>query len=136
MSRARGFALIAATVAFAWACTKPDQPVDPVWGKEPCADCSMLVSERRFAAQLVHDGERRYFDDVGCMVLWSEKRGGVPERAWVYEGSSGPWHPARTARFVDGSRTPMDYGLEASTGGTLGWDEARVRVLAKGNVKR
>lgn len=120
-----------ASLAWALACAKLDQPSDPVWGKEPCADCSMLVSERRFSAQLVHDGERRYFDDVGCMVLWAEKHGGLPAHAWVHDGTSGPWAPARAARFAEGARTPMDYGLEVRADGALGWEEARDRVLAK-----
>jgi len=32
-------------------CEDPATPKDPVWGKQPCASCAMLVSDPRFAAQ-------------------------------------------------------------------------------------
>ena len=96
------------------ACDSFDRPVDPVWGKQPCGACAMLVSDPRTAAQLVtRDGERLYFDDIGCMV-GSEK---LKEAAnvWVRDGS-GRWIDARTAKYGRGS-TPMDYGFVVAPSG-------------------
>lgn len=122
-------AFAAVAVGAGAACTRDDQPEDPVWGKQPCAHCAMLVSERRFAAQLVDGGERRYFDDVGCMVLWMDERKAQGARAWVRQGDG--WVVARSARFAPGARTPMDFGFEAKAEGARGWDEVREQVLAK-----
>lgn len=123
-------ALLAGLLALA-ACSRADGPVDPVWGKEPCAHCRMLVGDKAHAAQASHDGERRYFDDLGCMVLWLEDRRFAGARAWARDAEDGRWVDARTARYSDGARTPMDFGLAAKKSGPLGWDEARARVMAK-----
>lgn len=113
------------------ACSRSDGPKDPVWSKEPCAHCAMLVSERRHAAQLVANGDRKYFDDIGCMVLWLEQHGRKAEHTWVYEGVSGRWLDASTTRYAPGAKTPMDFGFEAKSSDGVGWEEMRDRVLAK-----
>ena len=111
------------------ACARTDAPTEPVWGKEPCAHCKMLVSDRRYAAQIVDEaGERRFFDDVGCMVLWMDGRE-PPERAWVRESTSGAWLDPRAAAYEPGARTPMDFGFEARSGGGLAFDAVRAAVL-------
>jgi copper chaperone NosL len=101
------------------ACTPaPEQPVDPVWGKQACEHCMMLVSDPRPAAQIVLvGGARKFFDDVGCMVEWLERSGQVPMHMWVraYDGKG--WADARTAHYSDGHRTPMDYGFLPSARG-------------------
>jgi hypothetical protein len=127
--------LLAALVALgATACAKTDEPADPVWGKEPCAHCSMIVGDKRSAAQVGGDGERRFFDDVGCMASWLEKNRGA--RAWV-RTEDGLWIDARSARYVDGAKTPMDFGfVPAQTG--FDWDElcARLAKTRRGEVSR
>jgi hypothetical protein len=68
------------------ACTASDGPVDPVWGKQPCAHCAMLVTEARFAGQaLEKTGARHYFDDLGCLALWME--GKQLAGSWAYEAA-------------------------------------------------
>jgi nitrous oxide reductase accessory protein NosL len=129
MMRRRTFILGLGLLTLALACSKTDEPVDPVWGKEPCAYCRMLVSDRRYAAQVVSDGDRRYFDDIGCMVSWlADKKA---ERMWVRDAVADRWIDARHARYVEGAKTPMDFGFEARTEGGVGWDEMRDKVLAK-----
>jgi copper chaperone NosL len=111
------------------ACTKTDQPVDPVWGKEPCAHCRMLVSDKRFAAQVVDAGDRFYFDDIGCMVSWLDDK--KVEHMWVRDALADRWIEARHARYVAGAKTPMDFGFEARAESGVGWDEMRDVVNAK-----
>src|SRR5262245_44732714 len=107
---AAGFASFAA-------CGRGDAPVDPVWGKEPCAHCSMIVGDKRYAAEiLAEDGSRRYFDDVGCMVSFFEERH-IRAKSWVRDESTGAWVEAESARYRRGVRTPMDYGFAAGGGG-------------------
>ena len=115
------------------ACAKVDEPVDPVWGKEPCAHCRMLVSDKRYAAQVAADGERKYFDDIGCMVSWlADKKA---QRMWVRDASSNRWVDAKSARYVEGAKTPMDFGFEARAEGGVGWDEMRDKVNARRGVR-
>ena len=130
VSRRRALALLAAALAVV-ACNKSDAATEPVWGKEPCAHCKMLVSDKRYAAQLVDEaGEHRFFDDVGCMVLFMEGKK-PPERAWARESTAGVWVDARTAKYVQGARTPMDFGFEARADATIAFEVVRVAVLEK-----
>lgn len=130
ISRRSALALLAAALAIV-ACKQSDVATEPVWGKEPCAHCKMLVSDKRYAAQLVDDaGEHRFFDDVGCMVLFMEGKK-PPERAWARESTVGTWIDARTAKYMHGARTPMDFGFEARADGTIAFEAVRVAVLEK-----
>jgi len=131
ISRRCALAGLLGAVAAVAACKAPDAPAEPVWGKEPCAHCKMLVSDKRYAAQVIDDGgEHRFFDDIGCMVLWIEAHK-PPSRTWVRESTSGAWLDARTARYVQGARTPMDFGFEARSGGEVAFEALRVAVLEK-----
>ncbi len=132
--RAALAALLGATLGVA--CKPSDAPAEPVWGKEPCAHCRMLVSDKRYAAQALDEaGERRFFDDIGCMVLWTEAH---PRSAhtWVKDATSGVWRDAATARYAPGARTPMDFGFEARSDGASSFDAVRVAVLQKKRESR
>lgn len=122
ISRRASFALFLA------ACTKTEEPADPVWGKEPCAHCRMLVSDRRYAAEIVVDGERRWFDDIGCMIVWREAHAPA-SRAWVHAGDR--WLDAAGARYVSGAATPMDFGFAVATDGALDYATVRAGALAR-----
>ena len=45
-------------------------PVDPAWDRDTCERCAMILSDRRFAAQLRYAQDRtvRHFDDLGCAI--------------------------------------------------------------------
>lgn len=112
------------------ACGTDDLPRDPTWGKEPCAHCRMLVEDRLHAAQAVDRGDRYFFDDVGCLVLWG--RGRPKAHGWVRDGAASGWLDAAKARYRGGASTPMDFGFEArSDGGPLDWDEVKARSIAR-----
>lgn len=129
----RQFLGVLGCAAIAAACSKSDEPADPVWGKEPCAHCAMIVSDRRFAGQVLTGGDRKFFDDIGCMVLWlDEHRGQQVERSWARDApTTTRWLDAKSARYSDGAKTPMDFGFEARSNGAMGWDEMHDRVIAK-----
>ncbi len=129
--------LLAALGAALVACTKTDAPVEPVWGKQACAHCMMVLSDRRFGAQLVtRDGDRFYFDDVGCMVLFARERGLESAHAWVHDAESGKWVPAQEARYAPGASTPMDFGFESRAAGDVPYTAMREQVLAKQSTQR
>ena len=124
--------LLVLLLAWAWVgCEDSSAPQDPVWNKQPCDHCHMLLSEPRFAAQLTDaDGQRAHFDDVGCMVEYVAKQSRPPKHLWVHQGEN--WQPADSARFAEGAKTPMGYGYEARADGTLDYAAVRAAVLAKG----
>jgi len=107
---------------------RADRPEDPVWGKQTCASCAMLVSAPRFAAQLAtHGGEVHYFDDVGCLAAYLAQRTQANSQAWVRE-ETGAWVKAELAHFESGAKTPMDYGFVLAKTGTLDWQTVRAEV--------
>jgi hypothetical protein len=88
----------------------------------------MLVSERRSAAQTVYDGRRVYFDDIGCLVLWQDKRS-LSGKVWVY--LDGAWTDALTVRFRGEQQTPMDFGFVPASNGGADWGDVQRAVRAK-----
>lgn len=116
-------AIVALSTAALAACESLDKPVDPVWNKQPCAHCHMLLGERRHAAQLVtRSGERLHFDDVGCLVEAIASDPARVERAWV-QNDAGAWVEARNTRYARGAKTPMGYGFIARADGELSFDQ-------------
>ncbi len=111
-----------------WACNGRVEPVDPIWGKQACESCRMLVSDPLYAAELVDDGgQHHFFDDIGCLDAYLvEHRRLTPRAMWVRSGSR--WVDAVSARYTSGAASPMAYGFVAQEPGPL--DFASVRRAA------
>ena len=121
-------------------------PAEIKWDRDVCARCSMVISERGFAAQIRDPMKKVHkFDDFGCAVIWKEHQpfSDAESEFWVAdsradsraEAAAGQWLDARQAAFVGGKHTPMAYGFAAVAAGTAGavpFAEARKAVLAKG----
>lgn len=92
----------------------PGGPVEPAWNRVACSRCRMLVSDPAFAAQLhAANGEVRYFDDPGCLLL---QRAEAPEptaEAWFHDSRSERWLAEAEVAFVRVGETPMGHGLAA-----------------------
>jgi hypothetical protein len=88
------------------------------WDRDMCERCKMVVSERKFAAEIVDPRTDKiyYFDDIGCAVLWLEEEK-IPwakeAKIWVTDAKTGEWLDARKAKYTDDSITPMAYGIAA-----------------------
>jgi len=88
------------------------------WDRDMCERCKMVVSERKYAAEIVNPKNDKvyYFDDLGCAVLWLEEEK-IPwakeAKIWVTDAKTGKWLDARTAKYTDDSITPMAYGIAA-----------------------
>lgn len=132
---ARAPSLAAALFASALsACEDLSAPKDPVWNKQPCDHCHMVVSDPRYAAQLTtRDGKRLYYDDIGCLAERINKSSADIAHAWVREGS-GTWRDAYQARYARGDKTPMDYGFVPSDKGPLDF-KALLREVADKRAK-
>lgn len=129
MNRRTVFGLAILAIA---SCTEATGPIDPVWGKQPCASCGMLVSDRGYAAEvLAPDGRRSFFDDPGCLVQYLADRKMTPSGAWVRDAHGERWLDARAARYARGARTPMDFGFEARADEGISYDAFTTEILEK-----
>jgi copper chaperone NosL len=113
MSRsARGVSALVLLGALAAACGgAAPEPAPLDTRHEQCASCRMVVSDARFASQLVAPGELpRFFDDLGCLADYL-KAGKAPAGAvaFVADHRTKAWVRADRAVFtrVPGLATPM-----------------------------
>ncbi|CAN5629992.1 hypothetical protein BH09MYX1_BH09MYX1_01420 [soil metagenome] len=124
---------VALVALVALGCVDTSKPEDPVWGKQACGHCAMLVSDPRFAAQLTtKDDNRVFFDDVGCMAAYVKSRHLDVRAMWVRD-ELGHWIDARTAHFERGEKTPMDYGFVATSGGSASFGDVELVVDQREN---
>ena len=117
------------------------------WDRDTCVRCSMVISDRRFAAEMRGGPKNTVFkfDDIGCAVFWlREKAAGYPwmaeasTRLWVAEvnsrGSNVRWLDARKAQYFT-KTSPMGYNQAAVAlpqPGSADFAEMSQHVLAKG----
>lgn len=81
-----------------------------------CDNCAMLVSDPRFAAQLVtRDGERYEFDDPACWFGFVADKHPSIGNAWFRDGTAPDevWLSWQQVAFVPTPGAPMDGGFMA-----------------------
>jgi len=126
---AAGFALTPLAAALLSACKPkgnwPEGMKPIIWDRDICARCSMVISDRRFAAEIsgATNGAVFKFDDIGCAMLWlRDKATDYPwsaepaTRIWVADlaskGNHVIWLNARAAHYVN-KTSPMGYNFGA-----------------------
>lgn len=115
---------------------RPRGPQPIAWDRAACAHCRMLVSEPRFAAQLIdQDGRVLAFDDPGCLLSWVNGHlPGAAVEVWFHHLHEERWVSAEQVRFISTSPTPMGFGLGATgepAAGSLSYEEALRRVAER-----
>ena len=87
------------------------------YGKEPCSQCTMIISDERFAAAWREQGRlEHHFDDVGCMISYARKHPPAAGTAYyVHDFGAGAWLDAPSAAYVaaPGIKSPMAYDVAA-----------------------
>lgn len=78
----------------------------------------MAISQSRYAAELIErDGDARKFDDIGCMVRYTQDHGLDPrgQTVFVMDYGSRHWLEAARAFYVRSAEipTPMSGGIAA-----------------------
>ncbi len=117
-------------------------PGEVRWDREICVRCAMAVSDPNYSAQVrggpAGGASKLYkFDDIGCAVLWLEQqpwKDDADTELWVNSYKGGAWIDARSAWYVTGKITPMDYGLGAQkeqTDNSIDFTQAVERVHEK-----
>jgi copper chaperone NosL len=99
--------------------SKPRGPVG-LERDDACASCRMLISERRYAAELIDsNGEIYKFDDIACMLRFAHSRrmDKSSSRFYVTNYATGDgWIDATAAHFVrlqSRVSSPMASGIVA-----------------------
>ena len=116
-------------------------PIDIKWDRDIDPRCSMVIGDKRFAAQ-IRDQNRKVwkFDDIGCAVFWLAHQQFNEETArvefWIndYE-NPGQWLDARQAHYVAGKKSPMGYhygAVKTATPDSVPYAEMKKRILARG----
>lgn len=127
MRHVRRTTLVLAAALFLAACVSGPQEVH--WGEDVCAHCQMVISDDRYAAQVVDSrGKAWKFDAIECMVAFLDDDAAGPDgyEAWVADGRTG-WVAVETAHFVhsDRIRSPMGGGLTAFSDRATAEENAR-----------
>jgi len=161
----RAFAIVFSLLLLS-ACGKQDNWPDgmlPIhWDRDTCAHCNMVISDSRFAVELVRPGEAALkFDDIGCLIAWTnamrQKNGtrpwweetgtetGTKTRAWVADFNSVAdkretlrWLDARVARYIERT-SPMGHNLaavEKADEKTLAFEQILAQVPSHGQTHR
>ncbi|MDD3343132.1 MAG: hypothetical protein PHR87_06115 [Sulfurospirillaceae bacterium] len=93
-------------------------PIKVHWDRDMCERCKMVLSDRKFSAQVINpeNGRRYTFDDIGCVILWfKDDKITWSDKAviWVNDARNGTWIDARSAWYDVENITPMAYGFGA-----------------------
>jgi copper chaperone NosL len=124
--RLAALALLLAPLACA-----PEGPSEVAWDRVACAHCRMLVSDPRFAAQLLlESGELLFYDDPGCLLLDRAARARRARAAWFHDSAGEGWLAESEVAFVPGAETPMGYGYAAVRNGSVAGAQGAAAVLA------
>jgi copper chaperone NosL len=117
------------------------------WDRDTCARCSMVISDRRFGAEMVGGPKNTVFkfDDIGCAVFWARDRiadhpwmKDAATKLWVADQNSRSndvrWLEARAAHYAT-KTSPMGYNqgaLARPDAGSMDFATMSEHVLAKG----
>jgi nitrous oxide reductase accessory protein NosL len=128
-----------AVIALLISCSNDTGTIEIKWDRDSCERCRMVLSDRHFSAQVRGGAKNKVylFDDIGCAVHWLKKQSwGEDEttQIWVTDYRNGDWLDARTAYYISGQTTPMDFGFGAvpeSVEGRVDFETAKMQMLAK-----
>jgi copper chaperone NosL len=93
-----------------------DEPPEIYYGEDVCEECSMIISEPRFAAAyMTADAVGRRFDDIGGMGSYHAEHQEDVEAFWVHDYDTEAWLRADEAYYVHAKdiQTPMAFGVIA-----------------------
>lgn len=88
------------------------EPVD-IYPEDNCAQCRMVVSDERFASEIIdYHGEVYKFDDLNCLLKFRTKRSDVKIVAtYLKDYETKQWIPYEKASIIETSiETPMGSG--------------------------
>lgn len=79
-----------------------------------CSDCNMDVEDLNYAAEtIMQNGNTYFFDDIGCVVLWSQKYKEEIVKIFTKTLDTHKWIEAKKAWYTRIAPSPMGYGFAA-----------------------
>jgi len=106
---------------------------DPQTKSRICPQCHMEVDKsNEHSASIVKNGTIYYFDDIGCLILWSHENKLDAKLAMVFTKDSARYIEAKDAHYKIGGKTPMSYGFvafENSVEDEIDFDEVSIKML-------
>ena len=97
-----------------------------------CPECNMpLPKDNKHTAYIE---ESNHFDDIGCLILWSNtNRMELDSRiVYIFSNDTKRYINALMAHYKIDEKTPMNYGFSAyekETNGTIDFKEMQLRML-------
>ena len=97
-----------------------------------CPQCNMPLPKDKKNTAYIEDSN--YFDDIGCLILWSKNnRMDLNSRkVYVFTNDTKKYINALTANYTIDEKTPMNYGFSAyqkAKEGTISFKEMQLRML-------
>jgi len=100
-----------------------------------CPQCNMALPKSHIhTCILIKNNKTYYFDDVGCMILWSkdQKIDLKSVETKIFSNDTKKYINTFDAYFMINERTPMLYGFSAyekEKEGSINFDEVILRML-------
>ena len=146
------FLIFILSLGFASCARKSGSEALPIMlGKEPCAECHMIIADQRFAGEAMDQtGEVYKFDDIGCLKIFTARSPENFKKIWVFDFYSSKATLTESAFFMvsDKLLSPMGYRIAAfmnesevreakleMNGQLFGWDELPDDLLKRGEKK-
>ena len=97
--------------------TNEIQPPEIYYGQDVCDECSMIISDAKFAAATIDlKGNAHKFDDIGGMLVYHMDHPESQVRAYfVHDFNTQAWLRGETAMYVRSPQiqSPMNDGIAA-----------------------
>ena len=100
-----------------------------------CATCNMKISDSKlYTSSLVIKSKTHYFDDIGCMIIFSKENQLDLENieSNVFTNDTKEYIASHTAHYKIDEKTPMSYGFGAYKNvksSTIPFKEVVVKML-------
>jgi len=105
-----------------------------------CPQCKMELPKSKIHTSTLDKNDKvEYFDDIGCMVLWSKDNSIDLQKAntKVFANDTKRYINASQAFYKIDKKTPMLYGFsayEVDQNNTINFDEVFIRMLRGENM--
>ena len=100
-----------------------------------CPRCFMYLVGKKHTAQAIDAaGKTYFFDDPGCLILWTKEQKIASETLtlWIYSMDTHRWIDMRKAHFDTKEITPMGHGFAAyenAQEGFIDFEEMHLHML-------
>jgi len=97
--------------------------------KDICPQCNMPIAKSKEYSSYLGSV---YFDDMGCLILWTKKESKDPSKAMVFTKDTKQYIKATDAFYTIKERTPMGYGFtayEKEQPKSIKFEEMKLRML-------